>query len=68
MGLLERVFGRKTKADDQLQRSEIFRLLDGYRPIYTSWCGELYESELVRAAIDAKARQASKLEMVMAGE
>ena len=68
MGLLEKIFGRKTRADDELKQSEVFRLLDGYRPIFTSWCGELYESELVRAAIDAKARHASKLQMVMNGE
>jgi len=68
MGLLEKIFGRKTRADDELKQSEVFRLLDGYRPVFTSWCGELYESELVRAAIDAKARHASKLQMVMNGE
>ena len=68
MGLLEKIFGRKTRADDELKQSEVFRLLDGYRPVFTSWCGELYESELVRAAIDAKARHVSKLQMVMNGE
>ena len=68
MGLLEKVFGRKQRAYDELKRSETFKLLDGYRPVFMNWGGELYESELVRAAIDAKARHASKLEMVMAGE
>ena len=68
MGLLEKIFGRKTKENYDLKREEIFQLLDGYRPSFISWGGELYESELVRSAIDAKARHASKLEMVMAGE
>ena len=67
MGLLERIFGRKARADAELKQSEVFRLLDGYRPVFTTWSGELYESELVRAAIDAKARHASKLQMVMNG-
>ena len=69
MGLLDRIFGQKRKeTEPDWRREEIFRLLDGYRPVFTSWSGELYESELVRAAIDAKARHASKLQMVMAGE
>ena len=69
MGLLDRIFGQK-KQPEKLDRIETdtFRLLDGYRPVFTSWSGELYESELVRAAIDAKARHVSKLQMVMTGE
>ena len=69
MGLLEWIFGQRKKTDEpDLRKSEVFRLLDGYRPVFTSWSGELYESELVRAAIDAKARHASKLQMVMNGD
>lgn len=68
MGLLDRIFGQKKKPDfPDRQRVETFRLLDGYRPVFTSWSGELYESELVRAAVDAKARHASKLQLVMTG-
>ena len=69
MGLLEWIFRKRKKTDEpDLRKSEVFRLLDGYRPVFTSWSGELYESELVRAAIDAKARHASKLQMVMNGD
>ena len=69
MGLLDRIFGQKKKeAEPNWHREDVFRLLDGYRPVFTSWGGELYESELVRAAIDAKARHVSKLQMVMTGE
>lgn len=69
MGLLERIFGnRKPPEQQKPQPTEVFKLLDGYRPVFTSWSGELYESELIRAAIDAKARHASKLQMVMAGQ
>jgi len=67
MGLLDRIFGQKKKGDDVLQRSEYFKLLDGYRPVFHSWGGELYESELVRAAIDAISRHTSKLQMVVTG-
>lgn len=69
MGLLEKIFGSRNKPDlPDRQRTDVFRLLDGYRPVYTSWCGELYESELVRAAVDAIARNTSKLQALMLGE
>ena len=68
MGLLEKIFGKKKLELPDRERVDTFRLLDGYRPIFTSWGGELYESELVRAAIDAIARHTSKLQMVMDGD
>ena len=68
MGLLEKIFGQKNKPVlPERERVETFKLLDGYRPVFTSWGGELYESELVRSAIDAIARHTSKLQMVMDG-
>lgn len=45
----------------------MFKLLSGYTPIFTSWGGQLYESELIRAAIDAKARHISKLAVTVQG-
>ena len=45
----------------------IFRELSGYRPVFTDWRGEIYESELVRAAIDARARHISKLSVELRG-
>ena len=44
-----------------------FKLLDGYRPAFTSFGGELYESELIRAAINARATHISKLKVEMQG-
>jgi hypothetical protein len=44
-----------------------FKLLTAYEPVYTSWSGSLYESELVRSAIDARARHISKLRVEIQG-
>lgn len=47
--------------------SGYFRTLTAYTPVFTSWNGKLYESELVRAAIDARARHISKLKVDIRG-
>lgn len=57
MGLLDRIFPRRQNG----VVSNYFRLLNGYTPVFRSFGGGIYESELVRAAIDAKARHISKL-------
>ena len=44
-----------------------WQTLTAYTPTFTSWDGELYESELVRAAIDARARHISKLSVTLQG-
>lgn len=59
MGLLDRVFPRRQNG----VVSNYFRLLNGYTPVFRSFGGGIYESELVRAAIDAKARHISKLKV-----
>lgn len=59
MGLLNRVFPRRQNG----VVSNYFRLLNGYTPVFRSFGGGIYESELVRAAIDAKARHISKLKV-----
>ena len=38
-----------------------FKMLNGYTPQFTSWGGEIYESELIRAAVNARATHISKL-------
>jgi len=63
MGLFEAIFGRK-KAEPE---SSSFQTLTAYQPAFRSWGGKIYESELVRAAIDAKARHVAKLQYSMAG-
>lgn len=68
MGLFEKVFGRKAK---QVQltagRGTSFETLTAYRPAFTSWNGQIYENELIRAVIDARARHISKLKAEFAG-
>lgn len=59
MGLLDRVFPRRQNGAVR----NYFRLLNGYTPVFRSFGGGIYESELVRAAIDAKARHISKLKV-----
>lgn len=67
MSLLDKLFGRQAKNEPPRFDERAFKLLNGYRPVFHSWSGELYESELVRAAIDAKARHISKLSINVAG-
>lgn len=61
-GMLEKIFGKPNG-----QAGDFFKTLTAYRPAFTSWGGRLYESELVRASIDAIARHASKLDVSVKG-
>lgn len=70
MGLLDAIFRPKKNRveQDALENARTtFKMLTGYRPAFTSWGGEIYESELVRAAIDARARHISKLKIEIQG-
>ena len=56
------------KSQDALKDAyTMFRTLTAYRPVFTSWGGAIYESEIVRAAIDARARHISKLKVELMG-
>ena len=63
MGLFEAIFGRK-KAEPV---ESSFQTLTAYQPAFRTWGGQIYESELVRAAVDAMARHAAKLQYTMEG-
>lgn len=65
MGLFDKLFGRKP--EPPLREITSFQLLSGYRPVFRTWAGELYEDELVRASVDANARHASKLRVTVNG-
>lgn len=55
----EKIFGkRQTEAQ---AAHEVFRMLTGYTPAFQTWSGSVYESELIRAALDAHGRHAAKL-------
>ena len=60
MGMLEKIFGRKDQPKG-LKNAQIFRMLEGYTPAWTTWRGSVYESELIRASLDAWGRHAAKL-------
>ena len=64
MGLIERIFGKPKPTPSNEGRFETFT---AYSPCFTSWGGQIYESELVRAAIDAKARHVAKLKYTVNG-
>lgn len=61
MGLFDRIFGNRPKEKDRVY--ETFKMLDGYTPRFTSYGGSVYESELIRAAINARATHMSKLKV-----
>ena len=62
MGLFDWLFGNRPKENEKKYEGS-FRLLNGYTPRFTSWQGEIYESELVRASINALATHISKLDV-----
>lgn len=69
-GLFEKVFRpeKNKQAQQALSGARgVFETLTGYQPTFTTWRGEIYESSLVRAAIDARARHISKLEVRVHG-
>ena len=66
MGVFERIFGRKEQPA-AVQAGRMFRLLDGYVPAFHTWAGSVFESDLIRAALDAHGRHAAKLQVNMQG-
>lgn len=62
MGLFDKIFGNRPKEKDT-KYQETFKMLDGYVPKFTSFGGSVYESELIRAAINARATHMSKLKV-----
>ena len=66
MGMLEKIFGRREQPA-ALKNAQTFRLLEGYTPAFTTWRGSIYESELIRAALDAWGRHAAKLKPNLKG-
>ena len=65
MSLFDKIFGHRPKPEGEFQG--FFRMLNGYTPHFTSWGGGIYESEIVRAAINARATHISKLDVAVVG-
>lgn len=66
MGLFEQIFRPFRNREEEKALNEArttFSTLTAYRPSFTTWGGAIYESDLVRAAIDARARHISKLKV-----
>lgn len=69
MGLFDWLF-RPDKAKESeraLEAYKTFQALTAYQPHFTNWGGAIYESEIIRAAIDARARHISKLKVETIG-
>lgn len=64
MSLFDKIFKRPEPGG---QPQGIFQTLTAYTPVFTSWGGKLYESELIRAAINARATHISKLSVEIKG-
>ena len=67
MGIFEKIFGKKEPAAAAKARAT-FQLLEGYTPMFQTWNGSIYESDLIRAALDAHGRHAAKLSPNIQGE
>ena len=66
MGLFEMLFGRKPEPI-ALKQAKVFQMLDGYVPAFHTWSGSVFESDLIRAALDAHGRHAAKLSPNLSG-
>ena len=66
MSLFDSIF-RPNKEQQKVARAEFFKTLTPYQPVFHTWQGSIYESELIRAAIYARARHISKLKFSSTG-
>lgn len=65
MGLFSKIFGGRNTP--QGKPEGYFKTLSAYTPSFQPWGGQIYDSELVRAAIHARATHISKLTVSMQG-
>ena len=66
MGLFKDIF-RPNKEQQKVISADVFKTLTPYKPVFHTWQGSIYESELIRAAIYARARHISKLKFESTG-
>lgn len=67
MGFLDKILGKTPKIKEVIEAGKTFKLVSAYEPVFHDWRGQIYESMLVRAAIDARSRHVSKLKVVFIG-
>lgn len=65
MSLFDKIFG--SKKESSFVPDSFFQTLNAYTPAFTTWGGNIYESELVRSAINAKASHISKMSVKLRG-
>ena len=67
MSLFTDIFRPDRKQQKAVYSAEVFKTLTPYKPVFHTWQGSIYESELIRAAISARARHISKLKFDATG-
>lgn len=65
MGLFDLIFKNRPAPEGRYEGG--YKLLEGYKPHFTRFGGDIYESELIRAAVHARATHISKLHVEMMG-
>ena len=60
MGFFEKIFGSRKETQKEASAG-VFRFLRGYTPTFTDFNGSIFESDMIRAALDAHGRHAAKL-------
>lgn len=65
MGLFDLIFKNKPKEKGQYEG--VFKMLSGYTPHFTTFNGSIYESQLIRSAINVRATHNAKLKVEMMG-
>lgn len=67
MGFFDKIFGWAKNSGSAQQARQTFDFLEGYTPAFHTFKGSVFESELIRAALDAHGRHAAKLSPVIQG-
>lgn len=65
MGFFDLIFKNRPRPVGKYEGT--FRMLNGYRPVFTTRNGGMYESEMVRSSIHALATHTSKLKIEITG-
>lgn len=65
MGLFDKIF--RPQQQNVLKVREYFELLNSYTPVFSTFSGGVYETELTRSAIHAKAKHTAKLKPQIVG-